>query len=314
MIKKIKPFGNETPWAWVIEPVHGCNLQCGHCSHALTPNDKFDFMTMETWIMTWEILNKVSPMVRVDLCLSGEPTLHPDLLNFLRKAREIAPMAQIQITTNGTMLRKGKVVYSELLNAGANIIYTDMYGSPDRFKKLASQSGFDWYEYYNPPKKVISPWVYHGPDIKIIVLQEPPERWPKSRYRAGLLGTWFNHLDWNKAKKFGLSPVIIPPIRRCNQPFIYVPIHVSGAYLICCQDNWGETVGLLGNVFDGVEGFKKYWFGKEMMTHRKILRKKDRASSPYCSRCNITFSRCDYIYWKTNNLDKYWDGEKWKKF
>ena len=312
-MKKIHPLGKETPYAWVIEPVHGCNLKCGHCSHALTPNDQFDFMEMQTWIKTWRILNEVSPTVRVDLCLSGEPTVHPDLILFLKRARKIAPFAQIQITTNGTMLRKGKVTYKNLLDAGANIIYTDMYGPQDTFKQLAQESGYNWYEYYNAPENAIDPWTYHNPDVKIIILQEQPENWPTSRRKAGLLGTWYNHLDWEAAKRFGLSPVIIPPERRCNQPFVYVPVHVSGSYLLCCQDNWGETAGQFGNVSEGIDGFKKYWFGKEMMTIRRRLRNKNRLDTPYCSRCNITFSRCDYIYWKENELNQYWDGETWKK-
>ena len=309
--KKIHPLGKETPYAWVIELVHGCNLKCGHCSHALTSSTEFDFMEIKVWKAAWRIINKVSPTVRVDICLSGEPTLHPDIVSFLKKARKLAPLAQIQITTNGTMLRKGKVNYKELLDAGANIIYTDMYGPKEEFKEMAKASEYDWYEYYDAPEGAISPWTYHNPDIKVIVLQEQPENWPQSRYKAGLLGTWYNHLDWEAAKRFGLSPVITPPERRCNQPFVYVPVHVSGSYLLCCQDNWGETAGMFGQVQEGVKGFKRYWYSKELMTIRRRLRNKNRIDTSQCSRCNITFSRCDYIYWKKNELNQYWTGTEW---
>ena len=309
--KKKKPLGKSTPWAWVFELVHGCNLRCGHCSCRLLEPGKYSFMDRETWRNGWGVLNEISPHSRVDICLAGEPTLHPHIVQYLRMARKICPTAQIQITTNGTMLRTGRVVYSELLEAGANIIYTDMYGPQEEFRQLAKASGFPWYEYYDALEGAPSPWTYHGPDLKMIVLQEQPENWPKSRFKAGLMGTWYNHLDWEAAARFGLSPVIKPLTRRCNQPFIYVPVHVDGSYLLCCQDNWGETAGLFGNVHSGVVGFKKYWFGKEMQIIRGRLRNKNRKDTSYCSRCCITFSRCDYIYWKHDPLTKFWDGSNW---
>jgi len=312
LIKKIKPLGKTTPYAWAVEPVHGCNLKCGHCSARLLEPNKYDFMTEETWCKMWEIINAVTPTCRVDLCLSGEPTLHPNLVKFLKIAREFCPQTQLQITTNGTMLIKGKVNYKELLDAGANIVYTDMYSPRESFIKLAEKSGYPFYEYYNKPDSAPSPWTYYGPHVKMIVLQKNPSNWPKSRIRAGLLGTWYNNLDWEAAKKFNLIPVIDPPRRRCNQPFIYVPVHFDGSYLLCCQDNMGETVGEYGSIYDGIDGFKEYWYGKRIQTIRRNLREKKRKDNPQCSRCCITFSRCDYKYWTDEEVNRWWDGKEWR--
>ena len=313
-MKKEHPLGFRTPYAWIVEPVHGCNLRCGHCSHALDPPGlPYQFMTEKTWKDAFKILNAISPTCRVDLCLSGEPTLHPDILAFISIARKIAPKAQIQITTNGTMLRKGKITYQELFAAGINIVYTDMYGPKEFFMDSAKKSGVFWYEYYNHTEKVPSPWTYHGPEIQMIILQEQPENWPESRFRAGLLGTFCNNLDWEKAKRFGLYPVTIPPKRRCNQPFIYVPIHASGDYLLCCQDNMGESRGIGGNVFEGIDGFENWWLGKNMQTIRRRLRNKNRIDTTYCSRCSVTHSRCDYILWKKDTLMQYKENGIWKK-
>jgi len=61
-MKKIKFLGKYTPWAWVIELTHSCNLSCGHCSCALDPlPKKYDFMKKETWINTWKIIKKIAP-------------------------------------------------------------------------------------------------------------------------------------------------------------------------------------------------------------------------------------------------------------
>ncbi len=310
--KKIKPLGNTSPWVWVIEPTHGCNLKCGHCSCRLLPNNKFSFMKEEVWINIWKIISKLTPTCKIDLALSGEPTLHPNLLEFLRIARQISPLSQLQVTTNGTMLLKEKVNYASLLNSGANIIYTDMYGDREKFKLLAKASKFPFYEYYNKPDNAPSPWTYTGGDLKLIVLQEQPENWPKSRFRAGLLGTWMNHLDWKAAEKFNIRKVIHPPFRRCNQPFLYVPVSVNGDYLLCCQDNWHETENLFGNVKDGIEGFKNFWYGEKLQKIRKYLREKERSRISYCSRCSITFSRCDFKHWTDNEVNHYWNGKEWR--
>jgi len=311
-IKKEKPYGSHSPYAWVIELVHGCNLRCGHCSCRLLPLNEYQYMTEDVWRHAWSVMNAVSPSIRADICLAGEPTLHPSIVPFLEIARGLAPKSQIQITTNGTMLLKGAVLYKDLLDAGANIIYTDMYGPKNEFKRLAAESGYPFYEYYSKPDKAPSPWTYYGPHLKLIVLQEQPDNWPKSRFKAGLLGTWYNHLDWDAAKKYGLFPVTNPPARRCNQPFIYVPVHVSGSYLLCCQDNWGETAGKFGSVLDGIDGFRAYWYGMELQMIRRRLRAKNRRLTSYCSRCSITFSRCDYKHWTDADVSRWWDGAAWQ--
>lgn len=314
-MKKIKPLGSTSPWVLSLEPVHGCNLRCGHCSHALdAPNAPYKFMSESTWRSAWDIAANLFPMTRADLCISGEPTLHPDLPRFLSIARSISPMSQIQITTNGTMLRKKRYSIRELIEAGANIVYIDMYGPHEEFVAMARESGFPWYEYYAKPSGMPSPWNYIGPDLRLVVLQEQPENWPPSRYRAGLLGTWYNHLDWKAAARFGLHPVTKPISRRCNQPFLYVTINSDGDYLLCCQDNWSETAGEFGNVSQGIDGFLDYWYGEKMQTVRRRLRDKNRAGTSQCSRCSWTASRCDFRHWTDGQVSHYRSGSKWIPF
>jgi hypothetical protein len=312
-LKKRKPLGKTSPYNWVVELVHGCNLSCGHCSCRLDPKGVYHFMDEQTWRETWSIMRKVTPTCRADICLGGEPTLHPRLYDYLRIARELSPDSQIQITTNGTMLMQGKIAYAGLIASGANIVYTDMYGPRKRFIEMAKESKLPWYEYYNRPSGAPSPWTYHGPHVKLIVLQEQPAFWPKSRLRAGLLGTWYNHLDWQAAKRFGLKPVTEPLKRRCNQPFIYANVDSRGNYLLCCQDNTGETSGKFGSVHDGVPGFLRFWYGKELQIIRRRLRDKNRADTSYCSRCCITFARCDYKHWTDEQVNQFWDGAGWQQ-
>lgn len=314
--KQVNRMGPTSPWVWSLEPTHGCNLRCGHCNCALDPLPKtYHFMEGSTWEAAWKIITVLGATRRVDLAVGGEPTLNEDLPKFLATARRLSPLTQIQITTNGTMLDKGKVTHRQLLEAGANIVYVDMYTPKERHIRLAQESGYPFYEYYNAPKGAPTPWKYHGPDLKLIVLQEQPEHWPQSRFKAGLLGTWYNHLDWEKAKRFGLSPVLEPVARRCNQPFLYVTIDSRGRYLLCCQDNTGESAQEnFGSVHEGLSGFKAFWYGEKMQRIRRRLREKSRATaSDYCRRCCVTFSRCDFKHWSDEEVGNYWTGTAWEK-
>lgn len=321
-MEKMKMFGKQTPWVWVIEIVHGCNLSCGHCAMAVldrTPR----CMSMETWEHTMEIIRQVNPASRVELAMGGEPTLHPDIYGMLKRGREITPLSQFQITTNGTMLTKGVVTYRGLMDAGCNIVYTDMYSPRKRFQELAKESGFVFWFYYpeNEDEPVqpegCNPWTYYGPHIKWIPLQNNPSNWPKSRLTTVKLGTWFNHIDEKKAAKFGMKKVGTPdnpaPFRRCNQPFLYVPVSWTGDYILCCMDMALETVGH-GNVSGGVEGFKEWWFGKFMQNHRRWLREKDRMKSPYCSRCDITYNRCDFRHWTDFQVSSFYRDGQWVNY
>ena len=312
-IKKEYPLGKSTPWIWVIEPHFGCNLDCGHCCNFLIKKENYHAMDENTWTNTFKIINEVSPTIRVDITgFVGEPTLHPELLKFITIARGLVPKAQIQLTTNGTNIINGKYKMADFFNAGINSLYIDQYGNHDIYEKLAEESGYPWYQYYNKPEEAPSPWVYCGSELKVIVLMEEPSTWPKSRKRANVLGNWFNNLDWERGKEFNMYKLEKPLVRRCNMPFTYVALSAQGNYLMCCQDGMHITGGTLGNVNEGVDGFKKFWFGKEMQMIRKNLRNKNRAGIENCNICNATFSKCDYIYWKHDDLNKYWDGTNWQ--
>lgn len=313
-MKKIKLFGNQTPQVWSIEPAYGCNLKCGHCCSELIPVEKYNLMTKDTWIHTWNLIKQISPTCRVDLCgYVGEPSLHSDIVEFIKIARKISPKSQIQMTTNGTNIYNGKLKCKDLLDAGLNILYIDLYGKKEIFERLAKDSGYQYYFYYDRPKDVPSCWTYVGPDVKTIVLQDPPDNWPKSRLKSGLLGNWYGNLNWERGKKYNMSPLKAPLHRRCNQPFQYATVSSEGNYLLCCQD--GMQVTNFGNVNTGLDGFKKFWFGEEMQTIRRQLRNKDRAATKHaCAKCNITFSRCDYKLWQDDEVNTYYDGKKFIEF
>lgn len=307
-----RPLGKFNPWAWGLEPVRGCNLKCWHCPAHLLEDKKYEYMSEVVWRSLWEIIAKLTPRCRVEMANTGEPTLHPKLLEFIEIARKISPLSQIQVTTNGTMLMKGKISYDDLFQAGANVIYVDMYAPKKKHVKLAKASGYDFYKYYEAPKDVPNAWVYHDdPSIQFIALSEIPDNWPSKKLKRGGLGTFLNNIDFKRARKFGIRPVENAPFRRCSQPMKYVQVAFNGDYMMCCQDALYESK-VKGNVINGSKGFKKFWLGKYMQRTRQKLYLKKRSAHPICKRCNIIFSRCDMKFWNKDMFNYYWDGRVYR--
>jgi hypothetical protein len=313
-IKKQRPLGKLSPTYWMVEPTHGCNLACDCCSIRLFPKKEYKFMSLDTWKETMKLIKQTTPYTRVDLAQAGEPTLNPNLLEMLRIGREISPNSFFEIITNGTMLIKGKITYKDLFEAGANLVFVDMYSPREVHYELAKKSGYDWYDRMIRPITGYSAWNYHKDmSIKQIVLTNNPLDWNKSKKRDGVLGNILNDLDWKVAEKLGIKYVTKAPNRRCNQPFRAVNVGYDGSYSFCCMDFMRHVYGSIGNVSEGLEGFINFWYGKYMQELRKLLYNKDRNGHEWCGKCSYTFSRGDIPCWDNITSDFYWENNKWNK-
>ena len=143
-MKPRSPLGPWAPYLWQLEPVGGCNLKCllALRGGGAGVSARTRFITRETWDAAMRIIAEVTPACRVEIAMSGEPTLHPDLPELIWMARKISPHSQFNLITNGTMLTKGTITYRELFEAGANMIYVDMYVPRERHIALAEASGY----------------------------------------------------------------------------------------------------------------------------------------------------------------------------
>jgi len=311
-----KPLGKYSPWVWAVELVRGCNLKCWHCTSRVFPKDgENQYMSVETWKAMMEVIAEITPSGRLEIGQCGEPSLHPNLLEMIRSARKISPTTQLMTHTNGITLLSGKLKITDMFDAGFNAVSVDVYKRMDWYIAMAKESGAEWYSYDDRKlgsEKHGNAFTYSGdPNMKLVVLRSCPEKRIQWR-NAGRLSTFLNHIDWKTAMPYGLVPVREPYQRKCTIPMRFSTVDHLGNYLFCCVDFECETAGLMGNVHDGVEGFKRYWFGRLMQTIRKNLHAADREKMPYCIRCNCAFSKCDWTgLWKEGSFDEWWDGEKW---
>ena len=140
--------------------VDSCNLKCAGCSHYSSLLDKKTYLEVEDIISD---LNKLKDKVGDNLkwlrLLGGEPLIHPEITECLRRIRELFPTIKMTVVTNGLLLdRIGQEFYDICLNCRVGIVITD-YGiidvkaAIDKLKRLGISARFykktDLWHYQN---------------------------------------------------------------------------------------------------------------------------------------------------------------------
>lgn len=86
--------------------VNHCNLKCNGCSHFSGLADEW-YEDIEDFKKDFKRLKEITNgQVGTIRIMGGEPLLHPYVLDFLIYTRELFPSTQIQIVTNGILLKK----------------------------------------------------------------------------------------------------------------------------------------------------------------------------------------------------------------
>ena len=93
---------------------NACNANCGFCNFARDrlPKDTWHFVTLEEGIEAIRILYREG--IRYLVFSGGEPTLHPDLVAFIRYAAGLG--INVMVVTNGGLLKPEKI--HEMTDAG----------------------------------------------------------------------------------------------------------------------------------------------------------------------------------------------------
>ena len=311
-----RPLGRVNPWAWCVEVTRGCNLSCGFCPTRLYPRGERLFVSDEVWGSAVDIVNELMPYTRFLIANWGEPTLHPRFLELMRMARRGAPNMTLLLYTNGTQILNGNLTYRGLFEAGLNAVYVDVYSDRGKHIELARESSYLWWEEGKRPKNTKNLFERKQGQGCFIQISRNPGEWLPQKNNRGNVMTFCNDLDWEAARKLGITPVVYPPHRRCDQPVKFPTFVWNGYYVFCGQDVMNHTTGefddgKLGNVKDGPDGFVKFWLGRYMQDLRaKVHQNIDgRASHERCRQCAFVGGRADVPIWRAG-FSEYWDGER----
>lgn len=288
-----------------IEAALGCNRDCSFCGmtrkhSCLLKPDLFNI-----------ILNKIPDSVkRLEFILHGEPTLNPNLPDYIKAIRDIRPKTQISVCSNGfrflSKMYNPDYVF-DLFDKGLNLLQVDLYDQEDweSFRKLVIENknrfldrGIGVKNLYNQNCNVF--FSYRGNKNRELIYVKEFEGlnsgFSKQRRFHTFGGNipvelWKNYSD--KYPDFSAFP-LTGKGKTCTSLLKYLSIGANGDLYFCCRDA-AHTL-LLGNI--KTVDLKELWVSKEIQQLRLVIKSARRDLLPQCFLCSRFCYRDPlYPYW-----------------
>jgi Radical SAM superfamily len=116
-----------------IHVAHACNLACESCSHYSNHAHKglVSLEEAESWMAPWA--GRIAP--KFFSLLGGEPTVHPQLTQFLRIARKHWPRSTLRIVTNGFFLDRHPDLPAALRDDGNAILNISVHHDSPEYRE-----------------------------------------------------------------------------------------------------------------------------------------------------------------------------------
>lgn len=145
-----------------------CDLNCAGCDH-FSPLAEPEFADYEETARDFARLSSLFHGHAKEIhLLGGEPLLHPELVRFLKMARENFPDAVIDITTNGLRLLKQPEEFWKACRENNIVICPTKYPIPLNFEEMekrAADYGVD-YHYFDKSGTVTKTTTLYRMDVK----------------------------------------------------------------------------------------------------------------------------------------------------
>jgi Radical SAM superfamily len=178
-----------------LHVTHACNLACESCSHYSNHGHQgnLDLAQADRWMEAWS-----GRIVVGEFCLlGGEPSIHPQLSEFVVLVRKHWPTAHIRIVTNGFFLHRHPDLPTTLAADGNADLALSVH-----------HDGADYAERLRPILDLLAIW---------------------QRDHGTIVHTWRSHLGWTR-RYLGFGAAMLPfedgqprrsweicPARYCKQ-------------------------------------------------------------------------------------------------
>ena len=130
-----------------IRPSCGCNLSCPFCSVDAGPGSRSrvtDYQVELDYLMEAgeEVAPFKGPGVECHIDSPGEPMLYPDIVELVRRLKQIKEVSVVSMQSNGSLLSEKKI--EQLEEAGLDRINLSIHSlDPEKAAYLAGAPGFD---------------------------------------------------------------------------------------------------------------------------------------------------------------------------
>lgn len=309
-LRRTHPYGviPPTPSRVIVEPTNACNLKCGYCGNKDMAR-KWTYLPLPVYRQLLAEMQTLG-IPRITLHTVGEPTLHPELPQMIRLAKQAGLV--VTLSTNGTTLDERRV--ADLVDAGPDILNISVDAAdPVKIERL--REGIDAAALYEGMQRLHAYREAHGKRV-----QSP---WGEVALPSLVATCVLNH-EWDRAEerayfaKYGpyvddvyfhwpnVHAGYVPnePQRRKSllsarfQDWLYRKVRYSCPYpwdalfllsdgsMSVCRFDFDARV-TVGKFPD--QNLTELWTSQKMMSLRKAHMDFDFRDWSMCENCNATF-------------------------
>lgn len=274
---------NEYPLLVDLELASLCNLRCPMC-YTITEEFK---EKVNAKLMSFELFKKIIDEIKgkvpaLRLSLRGESTLHPDLIECIKYAKDNG-IKEISFLTNGSKLQLS--YFEKLVKAGIDWITISIDGLDDEYERIRKPLKFketlqkvkDMSQYkkdnnlYKPVIKIQSLW----PSIK-----KDPERFYNTFSSITDLIAFNPLIDYLQKD----SDIVYIENFSCPQLYQRIVVGADGSVMMCSNDE--ENSHILGNA--NTETIYSIWHGEKLNNVRKLhLENEGYKNLDVCKKCYL---------------------------
>lgn len=296
-----------------LELTAHCNYKCAFC---LNPRDKFRKKGNVSNQLIEKILNELSEDILIYICGIGEPSLHPDFINIIKRLSN--KFKRIRLVTNGYLFRNNELINAVLdadvekitlsLNYIDPVAYERVQGGNlekvicflkkflelrrNHINKPFIQINYlyekwknDYLDAYKYLKGFMDdPWEMYIRKIKNIAGQISVDEEKNEDTLDNLLKR-DKHLaleNWNRFLSDTNFRTENP--KNCRHIYDYYSLLWNGDALPCCVDYNGEMV--ICNVLSENLNLTDMFYSEKFESFRRKREKLDYKELPLCERCN----------------------------
>jgi len=304
----------KVPLCVSIEPSNLCNFKCVMCFHG---NNEYAEEAKPLRNMEMDCFEKIIADLKswtdsagekvklIKLYSLGEPLIHPQLCEMVRRIKQSDICYQVEITTNASLMTKS--VAEQLVDAGLDILRISVYGADEEHNAYITKSNITpaeilekvkYIREYRDKNKKTLPKIF----AKMINTYTEENQLFQKMYEgvADVVGIdepfhlnsgendVFENLYQNNAEtafEKSMSTNLFENRKACRYPFTHMTIRNDGSVIICCIDWLKQTK--VGNVNE--HSLKEIWESKSLYDFRCNMLKTKGTNIEVCRRCELPF-------------------------
>lgn len=281
-----------SPITLSVEFTNNCNLKCIYCTSPQRIR-KVGYMSRKTFDNLIKSISETNVKL-IGICGNGEPTLHPECMNFVSELKKITPV--LSLTSNGHFLHEDLIL--SLLKSNLDVINISVHSmNKSQFEYYRKKGDFDGLIRNLTLLREIKDKLRSKVYTNIRVMMTPDEReleseivsfWKRygdavsRQYVAKITtkGLECSYDDWYS------SDVSVKQFPKCTLPFKALDVHWNGDVPLCTYSEMqiGIPGGLkIGNI--NQKSLSTLWNEPLMSEYRKGHRDRIQELMPICKGC-----------------------------